>query len=103
MNVTIEKEIVNIKKQIVEKYSPLKIILFGSQVKGTATTKSDIDICIIKDTENKRELLTDVYLNIESSIPIDVLIYTESEWNDCVCDSTSFAYLINEKGVCIYG
>ncbi|MEL7597226.1 MAG: nucleotidyltransferase domain-containing protein [Clostridiaceae bacterium] len=103
MNVTIEKEIENIKNQLVEKYFPLKVIIFGSQVKGTATRKSDIDLCIIKNTENKRGLLTDMYLNIESSVPIDILLYTELEWNDCIQDSTSFAYLINKKGVCIYG
>jgi len=43
-----------------------------------ATKKSDIDLCVIKDTENKRELLTDMYLNIQSSKPFDFLLYTEA-------------------------
>ncbi|HHV95245.1 MAG TPA: nucleotidyltransferase domain-containing protein [Clostridiaceae bacterium] len=100
---TLINEINLIKEQIVSYYAPSKIILFGSQAKGTATKKSDIDLCIIKDVENKRELLTDMYLNIESSIPFDLLLYTESEWNQCVNDPTSFAYLINKKGIVIYG
>jgi len=70
------KEINLIKEQIVSHYSPSKIIVFGSQAKGTATKKSDIDLCIVKDTDNKRELLTDIYLNIESSKPFDLLLYT---------------------------
>jgi len=97
------KEINLIKEQIVSHYSPSKIIVFGSQAKGTATKKSDIDLCIVKDTDNKRELLTDIYLNIESSKPFDLLLYTEAEWNQCVNDTTSFAYLINKKGTVIYG
>jgi len=97
------KEINLIKEQIVSHYSPSKIIVFGSQAKGTATKKSDIDLCIVKDTDNKRELLTDIYLNIESSKPFDLLLYTEAEWNQCVNDTTSFAYLINKKGTIIYG
>ena len=96
-------EINLIKEQVVSHYAPSKIILFGSQVKGTATRKSDIDLCVVKDTENKRELLTDMYLNIESSKPFDLLLYTEDEWNECINDSTSFAHLINEKGTVIYG
>ena len=96
-------EINLIKEQIVSLYNPSKIILFGSQAKGTATIKSDIDLCVVKDTENKQELLADMYLNIESSKPFDLLLYTEDEWNRCVNDTTSFAYLINKKGTVIYG
>jgi len=96
-------EINLIKEQIVSLYNPSKIILFGSQAKGTATIKSDIDLCVVKDTENKRELLADMYLNIESSKPFDLLLYTEAEWNRCVNDTTSFAYLIDKKGTVIYG
>jgi len=55
------------------------------------------------DTENKRDLLTEMYLNIESSKPFDLLLYTEDEWSKCVNDSTSFAYQISQKGTVLYG
>ncbi|HEX3047140.1 MAG TPA: nucleotidyltransferase domain-containing protein [Bacillota bacterium] len=97
------QEIESIKNQIIKKYSPSKIILFGSQAKGTATNKSDIDLCIVKNTENKRELAVDMYLNIESGKPFDLILYTESEWKECVVDSTSFAHLIYQKGMELYG
>lgn len=99
----IQNEIEYIKEQIVSNYTPSKIVLFGSQAKGTANKKSDIDLCIVKDTDNKRDLLIDMYLNIESSKPFDLLLYTESEWNYCVNDTSSFAYLINKRGTVIYG
>ena len=92
-----------IKEQIVSKYSPSKIILFGSFAKGTASSKSDMDLCIVKNTDNKRELLTDMYVNIESNRPFDLLVYTEKEWNECVDDSTSFANLVSRKGLLVYG
>lgn len=100
---SVHSEVEFIKNQIVSCYTPSKIILFGSHAKGTANAKSDIDLCIIKDTENKRELLPDMYLNIESKKPFDLLLYTEAEWNECINDTTSFAYLINKKGIVIYG
>jgi len=98
----IHDEIDSITKQIVSRYAPLKIIIFGSQAKGTATKRSDIDICIVNDTDYKRVLLADMYLNINSSKPFDLLLYTEAEWNYCVNDCTSFAYLINKKGIVVY-
>lgn len=99
----IQNEIDSIKEQIVSRYAPSKIVLFGSQAKGNATKRSDIDLCIVKDTDNKRDLLTDMYLNVESSKPFDLLLYTGSEWNECVKDTSSFAYLINTRGTVIYG
>lgn len=98
-----QNEIDLIKEQIVSHYAPSKIVLFGSQAKGTATNKSDIDLCIVKDTENKRDLLTEMYLNIDSNKPFDLLLYTEDEWIQCINDTTSFAFLINKKGTVIYG
>lgn len=103
MNTLAENEIQGIKEQIIRKFNPKKIILFGSQVKGTCTKYSDIDLCIIKNTDNKRELIADIYLNIESSKPYDVLVYTEQEWQENINDTTTFAYLINKNGVEIYG
>ena len=99
----IYSEVDFIKNQVILSYSPAKIILFGSHTKGTAVLKSDIDLCIIKDTDNKRKLLTDMYLNIESSKPFDLILYTTAEWNECINDTTSFACLINKKGIVVYG
>ncbi|ATW28163.1 nucleotidyltransferase domain-containing protein [Candidatus Formimonas warabiya] len=100
---SIHSEVDFIKNQIISSYNPSKIILFGSYANGTATAKSDIDLCIIKNTNNKRKLLPDMYLNIESKKPFDLLLYTEAEWNECINDTSSFAYLINKKGIVIYG
>jgi len=72
------EELAAIQEQIVKLCSPQKILLFGSRAKGTATVKSDIDICVVASTKNKRELLTDLYCDTESKTPIDFLLYTHS-------------------------
>jgi len=92
-----------IKNQIIEKYNPDKIILFGSLAKGVITNNSDIDICIVKDTENKRELISDIYANIDSSYPFDIILYTPEEWKDNIKDKSSFAYSIFKEGRLLYG
>ena len=97
------EEINNIKNQIVKKYDPKGIILFGSLAKGIFKINSDIDLCIIKDTDDKRKLLTDMYVCVESEIPFDLVLYTDEEWSKCISDKSSFAYIINNTGVKIYG
>lgn len=74
----------------------------GSQAKGTATAKSDIDLCVIASTKDKRSLLTDLYCDTESDTPIDFLLYTPEEWEHSVADSQSFANKLNREGVVLY-
>lgn len=93
----------NLTNQIVSLYSPQQVLLFGSQAKGTTHKSSDIDLCVIMSTHNKRKLLTDMYFSIETEKPIDILVYTPSEWQQCILDKTSFAYKINTEGVRLYG
>lgn len=97
------KELESIKNQIVKLYTPEKIILFGSLAKGVVNQNSDIDICIVKDTENKRELISDIYINIDSSYPFDVILYTSEEWGYNIKDKSSFAYRIFKEGRLLYG
>lgn len=89
--------------QLTQLYSPDVIFLFGSQANGSATEKSDVDICIVVETDNKRRLLAQMYFSIDYDKPIDIVIYTPEEWKQCIEDTTSFAYKINQEGVKLYG
>ena len=93
----------NITEQIINQYAPNKILLFGSQAKGVATHKSDIDLCVVVNTPNKRRLLADMYYTIDTERPVDILLYTPNEWEACINDTTSFAYKIQTEGVALYG
>ena len=97
------EELNAIREQVIQLCDPQKILLFGSQAKGTATAKSDIDLCIIAPTNDKRSLLTDLYCDTESDTPIDFLLYTPEEWEHSVADSQSFAHKLNREGVVLYG
>lgn len=93
----------SIVEQLCTTYHPTKIILFGSQSKGTATSNSDIDLCVVMNSDNKRRTLADLYFKIDSDKPIDFLLYTPSEWKECIADSGSFAYKIDCEGVVLHG
>ena len=57
----------------------LAVLLYGSVVKEEQTPRSDIDVCIVApDSENKAELLKEVYRNVDVfSKKYDVRIFEE--------------------------
>ena len=60
-----EKEIHRITQQIIEKYNPEKIILFGSAARGEGDPDSDADFLIIKkDTPTSSNVIVEVIASI---------------------------------------
>lgn len=103
MIIDIDTTLNKLKEDIVNKFKPERIILFGSIANSTYNYNSDIDLCIVSDTTNKRELITNLYTKIECDMPFDILVYTNEEWEKNIQDSSSFAYKINNSGVILYG
>ena len=97
-----DNEIKRITEQLVNRYAPERLLLFGSQAKNNARPNSDIDLCVITKTEDKHKLLTDMYINVKSEKPFDLLLYTPDEWEVFKNDDLSFAYIINTEGVVLY-
>jgi uncharacterized protein len=78
---------------IVETVAPCRIILFGSQARGEATTVSDIDLLIVESEpfdvrRSRRKELARLW-RVLSAVPIakDILVYSHDEveyWKDSV-------------------
>jgi len=97
------KEIERIKNQIKNRYNPSDIILFGSCAKRRIRRESDIDLCIILETANKRKTMADILTEIEYDLDLDVVIYTPKEWQSYKDNKATFAGIINRTGVSIIG
>ncbi len=96
-------EIENIKNQIVEKYNPADIYLFGSQAKGLIRKNSDIDLCVIINYINKRQLIQEMLCELDYVVDLDIVIYSEEEWIKNRDDLSTFASIINKTGVSLLG
>lgn len=72
----------DIVSRIAIRFNPDKIILFGSYAAGNPDNDSDLDLLIIKDTDLPRHLRSfDIQkLLIGSMIPMDILVYTNQEF-----------------------
>ena len=97
----------DIVKKIVAEYSPQKIILFGSYASGIPTEDSDIDLLIIKETDNRPiDRWTEVKRLLRDrgrEAPVSPLVYTPKELSDRMEIKDFFIQEILEKGKVLYG
>jgi predicted nucleotidyltransferase len=90
--------------RIVSKFSPDKIIIFGSAAKGNAHENSDVDVLIIMDTELSYYKRTAPIAVAMRGIPVamDMIVLTPEEYERLKDDETSFASEISQTGVVAY-
>jgi predicted nucleotidyltransferase len=105
MKIDFEKEIENIAGQIIEKYKPEKIILFGSIVRDKFTPDSDVDLLIIKkDTPlYGADRIRELSRMIDRNIPVDFLIYRPEEFEKRLKMGDPFLKAILKEGKVLYG
>lgn len=101
----VQKEIESIKEQLISKYHPEKIILFGSIVWGGFNKDSDIDFLVIKNNvpHYGRDRLREIYHFVDTDLPVDMLVYKQSEFDERYKMGDPFIKLIVMKGRVIYG
>ena len=99
-----QKEIKRIADQIVKKYKPEKIILYGSFACGKPHKDSDADLLIIKNTKKgrtKRHLEVDRLL-LDRTMPLDILVYTPEEIKKRLLLGDYFIENIIKQGKLLY-
>lgn len=105
METDFEKEVQNITRQIIEKYKPQKIILFGSAARGERHLDSDADFLIIKQETPLygADRIRELSRLIDRNIPIDLLIYRPEEFQKRVQMDDPFVKSILKEGKVLYG
>lgn len=103
----LQQEIKNVVEKIVAGYQPLKVILFGSAVRGNMRADSDIDLLIIKDDKDIRPFrIAKVFAairGVKRNFTLDPKVYTQEELNR---RQIMGDYFINEalaQGKILYG
>ena len=105
MRVDFQSEIESITTQIIEKYNPEKIILFGSAARGQFSLDSDADFLVIKkDTPYYgADRIRELSRIIERNIPIDLLVYKPEEFKKRIEMGDPFLKAILKEGKILYG
>jgi uncharacterized protein len=105
MDADVTKEIENITRQIIEKYAPDKIILFGSAARGEFRRDSDADFLIIKKQTPfyGADRIRELSRLIERNIPVDLLIYRPEEFEIRIQMGDPFLKAVVNEGKVLYG
>lgn len=100
----IQAQIDSIKNQLIKKYKPQKIILFGSALSGKMTPDSDLDFLIIKDDKkDPYNRIVEVYGLVKKNIAADFIVYTQEEFAERLKLGDPFITSIISEGKTLYG
>lgn len=100
----IQAQIDSITQQLIQKYQPEKIILFGSAVSGQMTHDSDLDFLLVKDDNKTRhDRMVEVYRLVDKDIAADFLVYTPKELATRVQMGDPFIKSVLSEGKILYG
>lgn len=104
MNLTPKsKSAQRIINRIVRQYRPKKIIVFGSYARGDVHQGSDLDLVIIKNTNEKFLRRMDRVLDLcDGEIAVEPLIYTEAEFKKMLKEGNDFLETVVSEGKVIY-
>ena len=100
----IQAQIDSIKNQLIKKYKPKKIILFGSAVTGQMGPDSDLDFFIIKDDNRGwHDRISHLYKIIEKNIAADFIVHTPTEVSERLRLEDPFIKSILSEGKVLSG
>ena len=101
---SVSQEIEYLKKQIVEKYRPEKIILFGSAAWGDEEV-NDIDLLIIKSDVPVHgiERMRELDRLVDRHMAVDMLVYKPEEVRERLAMGDPFIKKIFKEGKTLYG
>lgn len=87
----------------IKPYKPEKIILFGSYAWGKPTPDSDVDLLIIKKTDEPFLVRQEkVQLLLRTKTPVDAIVFSPKEFR-AACKKSSFVREIAQRGKILHG
>jgi uncharacterized protein len=94
----------SLKRELLTKYAPEKIILFGSAARNT-DEGNDIDLFIVKDDVPRlgADRIRQLFRLIETNLPVDYIVYRPSEVAERLALGDPFVTHIIKEGKLLYG
>lgn len=99
----IERELADWVPRIVAEMEPEKVILFGSAARGEAGEDSDLDLCVVAETELKFfDRMSKVIGLYPGTRRVEVFVYTPGEWRRMREEGRDFIRTIVDEGRVLY-
>lgn len=100
----IKTSIEGLMQQLVAKYHPEKVILFGSAAREEEEV-NDVDFFIVKDDVPVlgAERIRQLYRMMDTDLPVDYLVYRPSEVAERLALGDPFVTAVFREGKVLYG
>lgn len=98
------KYISEVAEKLISACNPEKILIVSKKV-GFDGELNSFKLCLIvaDDVPSISELEQKLYIDIDSKIPYDLILYRSKEWEKFKNQTGAFAWKVNNTGVVIYG
>ena len=102
----VQQKIEQVVQRIIDLYRPEKVILFGSYAYGTPDTGSDLDLLIIKETDerpiDRRVTVRQIAYTPRRDLPFSPLVITPQELAQRLEIGDPFYHEIITRGKVLY-
>jgi len=87
---------------VAERFSPDRIILFGSHAYGSPHADSDVDILVVMPAHNRHSQAVKIRWEVPAPFPMDLLVRTPQEMTRGLAEGDTFLTEIISKGEVLY-
>lgn len=103
MDQTIHDQIEKFVNEIVQKFDPVRVILFGSYASDRTSPGSDVDLLVVMDFEGRPQLQAfKIRKEIQRSFPLDLIVRKSSEINQRLAEGDFFLKEVLKDGKVLY-
>ena len=97
------EEIQKVTQQVVERFHPQKVILFGSYAYGEPTPDSDVDLLVVMDIdEPPLHAAANISAAIDHPFPLDIIVRAPVEFAAALQRKGIVATEITTRGITLY-
>jgi predicted nucleotidyltransferase len=89
-------------QQIVRRFDPVRVILFGSHARGTAAADSDVDLLVVLQGSPRNDKAARMRMALEHPFAMDLLVIGESRLQQRLRMGDSFLAEIVREGIVLY-
>jgi predicted nucleotidyltransferase len=89
-------------RQVVERFHPQKVILFGSHAYGRPHEDSDVDLLVVMPTRSMIGMAVRIRLALDAPFPMDLLVRTPDFLAQRLALGDWFVREILERGIVLY-
>ena len=89
-------------REVVDRFEPDRIILFGSYAYGTPHDDSDVDVLVVMPARNQLRRAAQIELDCDPPFPLDIIVRTPSEMQWRLRERESFLTEIVARGIVLH-